>query len=80
MDNAQLIDCLHKVKNAKRIYRENAARFLVNHPEHLGQLMSIVTQPKHGLHIKAAWVLELVALKNNDLIIEHLPNSHQPVK
>lgn len=60
MKKSQLIQELEALKNAKRIYRDKAASYVLDHPDELSELIDLVFDIKSALHIKAAWVLELV--------------------
>lgn len=66
MDNKELLNILNIVKNAKRIYRDEAANEILNKPDLLPPLIDKVYDTDDPLHIKAAWILELVAL--NDIL------------
>lgn len=63
-----LIRILNKVKNAKRIYRDAAAAHILTNPELLPELIAKVYDIDDPLHIKAAWVLELVYLEDSSLL------------
>lgn len=63
-----LISILKKVKNAKRVYRDAAAAQILTNPELLPELIAKVYDIDDPLHIKAAWVLELVYLENSPLL------------
>ncbi len=67
MNKSDLIKELSFLKNAKRIYRDNAANFICQHPETFPHLLKLVfdTQSKHA--IKATWVLEIDFLKKRIL-------------
>jgi len=71
MNKSHIIQELEAVKNAKRIYRDKAASYVLDHPEDLPELMSFVFDIKSPLHIKAAWVLELVCIENILLMRPH---------
>ncbi len=64
MKESYIIHQLEAVKNAKRIYRDKAASYVLDHPEDIPELISLVFDIKSPLHIKAAWVLELVCIEN----------------
>ncbi|MEL4454542.1 hypothetical protein [Lutimonas vermicola] len=63
-----LISILNKVINAKRIYRDATAADIVRNPELLPELIAKVYDIDDPLHIKAAWVLELVYLEDGSLL------------
>ena len=71
MKKSHIIQELEAVKNAKRIYRDKAASYVLGHPEDLSELISFVFDIKSPLHIKAAWVLELVCIENISLMGPH---------
>jgi hypothetical protein len=71
MKKSHLIQELEAVKNAKRIYRDKAASYVLDHPEDLSELTNLVFDIKSPLHIKAAWVLELVCIENISLMGPH---------
>lgn len=73
MEDSKLIQNLESIKNAKRVYRDNAAGFVLNHPEVMSELIHFVFQIDSPLHVKAAWVLELVCLQNISLLYPHVP-------
>jgi len=68
MKKSQLIQELEAIKNAKRIYRDKAASYVLDHPEDISELINLVFNIKSPLHIKAAWVLELVCIENVSLM------------
>ncbi|MDZ7614826.1 MAG: hypothetical protein U5K51_14870 [Flavobacteriaceae bacterium] len=77
---AELLDALTSVINAKRIYRDEAADFVLRNPETFPYLISILFETENPIHIKAAWITELVCLQNPailmpqlDTFISHLP-------
>ena len=80
MRKSQLIQELEALKNAKRIYRDKAASYVLDHPDELSELIDLVFDIKSPLHIKAAWVLELVCIENISLMGPHasefLKNMH----
>lgn len=63
-----LICILNKVINAKRIYRDAAAARILRNPELLPELIAKVYDIDDPLHIKAAWVLELVYLEDGSIL------------
>jgi len=71
MNKSQLIQELEAVKNAKRVYRDKAASYVLDHPEEMPELISLVFDIKSPLHIKAAWILELVCIVNISLMGSH---------
>ena len=62
MAKSDVIQVLEGIKNAKRLYRDKAANDMLDHIELLPDLMNLVFEVTSPLHIKAAWVLELVCL------------------
>ena len=63
---------LNKIINAKRVYRDQARDFVLHHPEHVPTLMNHLCDPDSELHVRAAWVTELVFLKDSHLIEPYL--------
>lgn len=68
MEDKDLIDILEGVTNAKRIYRDKAAASILEKPELIPVLIQKVYDIDDSLHIKAAWVLELVCIDNINII------------
>jgi len=71
MKKSYIIQELEAIKNAKRIYRDKAASYVLDHPEDISELISLAFDIKSPLHIKAAWVLELVCIENIYLMGPH---------
>lgn len=71
MDKKDLISCLKGIKNAKRIYRDEAADFICQHPELFPLLLEQVFEVEDPLHIRAAWTMELLSINNIGLFEEH---------
>lgn len=67
-----LTSILENVINAKRIYRDSAAAHMLRNPELLPELIDKVYDVDDPLHIKAAWVLELVYLKDPSILDPYL--------
>jgi len=61
MDNQELIDILKGITNAKRIYRDKAAEAILQNIHLIPNLIDKVYDVEDPLHIRAAWVLELVS-------------------
>lgn len=74
MKNKDLQHILEGVTNAKRLYRDKAAAAILNSPELLSDLISKVFDIEDPLHIKAAWVLELVCIEDCSLLDAHIYN------
>ena len=68
MNNQDLIGILQGVTNAKRIYRDEAAEAILRNIDLIPKLLDKVYDIEDPLHIKAAWVLELVCLENINLL------------
>ena len=68
MNNQDLIGILQGVTNAKRIYRDEAAEAILQNIDLIPKLIDKVYDIEDPLHIKAAWVLELVCLENINLL------------
>jgi len=71
MKKSRLIQELEAVKNAKRIYRDKAAFYVLAHPEDMSELINLIFDVKSPLHIKAAWVLELACVEKISLMGPH---------
>ncbi len=67
-----LTSILENVINAKRIYRDTAAAQILRNPELLPELIDKVYDVDDPLHIKAAWVLELVYLQDHSILDPYL--------
>ncbi len=72
MTKADLIKELSLIENAKRIYRENGANFVIKNTEYFPYLLEIVFDVKSEYSVRASWVLEIVCLENIKLLIPHL--------
>lgn len=72
MNKNDLILELNSFKTAKRIYRDKAAKFVLQHPEIFPFLLELVFEDQKRINIKAAWILELVCDKNILFIIPYL--------
>jgi len=64
MDDKHLISILKGIKNAKRIYRDKAAEGILDNLDLIPKLIDKIYDIEDPLHIKAAWVLELVCLRH----------------
>ena len=60
----QVVAILEAVINAKRIYRDRAAAAFLETPALIPSLIDKIFDVEDRLHIKAAWVFELVCLDN----------------
>ncbi len=60
------------VVNAKRSYRDEAAKVVLNNLSLLPDLVIKTFEVDDPLHIKAAWVLELVCLQDCSLLNDHI--------
>ncbi len=67
-----LNEVLAIVKNAKRSYRDEATEAVLNAPEILPDLIDKTFDIEDPLHIKAAWILELVCLHDCTLLNDHI--------
>ena len=74
MNKSNLISTLEAIVNAKRIYRDRAADFVLTHPETMPDLIELVFDVDAPLHIKAAWTLELVCIANLPLMLPYASN------
>ena len=68
MNNKELIDILNGVKNAKRVYRDRAAKAILENTDLIPNLIDKIYDIKDPIHIKAAWVFELVCVENIKLL------------
>jgi len=72
MRHTNLNKILALVKNARRSYRDEAAEAVMNTPEILPDLVDKTFDTEDPLHIKAAWILELVCLHDCTLLNDHI--------
>lgn len=72
MDRMDLGHILAIVKNAKRSYRDAAAEAVLDMPEILPELIDKTFDVDDPLHVKAAWVLELVCIHDCTLLNEYI--------
>lgn len=72
MDDQQLIGILEGVINAKRIYRDRAALAISQNPYLFPELVDKMYDVSDPFHVKAAWVLELVCLKDLSILDKHI--------
>ena len=72
MGKMELDDILAMVKNAKRNYRDAATKAVLDKPEILPELIDKTFDIKDPLHIKAAWILELVCIHDCTLLNEYI--------
>jgi len=70
---ANLIKELSFIKNAKRVYRDNAANYVCNNIKSFPVLLDIVFDQNSKYDVKASWVLEIICQKHIHLLIPHLP-------
>lgn len=66
-----LLNVLGDVRNARRVYREEAADEILRRPELLETLVELTFNENRDLSVKAAWILELVCLEEVKLIIPY---------
>jgi len=72
MENKELQDLLEGIINAKRVYRDKAANAILAHQELLSDLVDKTFDIEDPLHIRAAWVLELVCIQDCSLLNDHI--------
>ncbi len=72
MNKEDLIDKLNSLSTAERRYRDDTAEFVLRNPEIFPFLIETVFSKQGRLSVKAAWVIELVCLKNLPLIYPYL--------
>lgn len=68
MEDKHLISILNGITNAKRIYRDKAAKDILEQPYLIPKLIGKIYDIEDPLHIKAAWVFELVCLEDMTLL------------
>ena len=72
MDDKHLISILKGIKNAKRIYRDKAAEDILDDLDLIPKLIDKIYDIEDPLHIKAAWVFELVCLEHIMLLSPYI--------
>ncbi len=72
MNKENLIIQIDSIKNAKRIYRDQGAEFVLENSELFPYLLELVFENKTKTAIKASWVLELVCMESVELMAHHL--------
>ena len=72
MNKNDLITELNSIRTAERIQRDSSAIFILDHPETFPFLIELVFEGQERIHIKAAWILELVCIENISLISAYL--------
>ena len=72
MTKTILIQQLEGIENAKRINRDRVVDFILIHPEYIAELVTLAFKTTSKIHIKAAWILELVCEKQLNLLIPNL--------
>lgn len=68
MEDTHLISILNGITNAKRIYRDKAAKDILKNPHLIPKLIDKIYDIEDLLHIKAAWVFELVCSEDITLL------------
>ena len=68
MEDTHLISILNGITNAKRIYRDKAAEDILQNPHLIPKLIDKIYDIEDPLHVKAAWVFELVCLQDITLL------------
>lgn len=72
MDKRGLMIRINSIKNAKRIYRDQGAEFIIDHPESFPILLEMIFENQGKIAIKSSWVFELACLENIDFMTDHL--------
>ncbi|MCA0932099.1 hypothetical protein LCM02_06525 [Lutimonas saemankumensis] len=72
MGNQRLIGILEGIINAKRIYRDRAAMAISENPDLFPELIEKMYDVSDPLHVKAAWVLELVCMKDLRVLDDYI--------
>lgn len=72
MSRSDLLFQIEAIINAKRIYRDSAANFVIRYPENFPFLIDLVFKNQQRTSIKAAWVLELICHDNLELMIPYI--------
>lgn len=68
MEDRNLIQILKGIYNAKRIYRDRAAQSILERPELMSNLIDKIYDIEDTLHIRAAWVLEIICLRDISML------------
>lgn len=68
MEDQHLISILNRITNAKRVYRDKAANDILDNPHLIPKLITKIYDIEDPLHIKAAWVFELVCVEDIRLL------------
>lgn len=80
MEDQDLIHILKGIPNAKRIYRDRAAQSIMESPELILNLIDKIYHTEDPLHVKAAWVFEIICLSDisvlNPFINRFLKDMH----
>lgn len=63
---------LKKIINAKRVYRDRAAKFVLENPDTFEELVITVLNPKSGIRDRAAWTFELACIQNPELLFPYM--------
>jgi len=71
-DQKELSELLDSIRNARRIYRDQAAEIILVRPELMPALVRSVFSNESKRSVKAAWVLELVCLYEVRLMIPYI--------
>ena len=72
MNKKELIEQIHSMPNAKRIYRDNLTQIVIENDETIEYLIDLIFENEKKIAIKSSWILELVCLENIDLIARYL--------
>jgi len=72
VNKKDLISELNSWNTAERAFRNQSAKFVLDHPETFPFLIKLVFEGQERIHIKAAWILELVCIENIFLISSYL--------
>jgi hypothetical protein len=72
MDKLDLTAQINSMRNAKRIYRDSVANFVIENLETFPFLVELTFGDQKEIAIKSSWVLELVCLQNIDLLTPYI--------
>lgn len=72
MKKSDLLKKINSIPNARRIYRDNAADFVIKNPVLFPFLLELIFEEKTKTAIKSSWILELVCIEHIELLAAQL--------
>ncbi len=72
MNKLDLIVQINSIRNAKRIYRDDVANFVIENLETFPFLVELTFSDQKEVAIKSSWILELVCLHNINLLAPNI--------